>query len=517
MHLRPYQSAAIDAARARIRAGAKRCLIICPTGGGKTVLAAEIIRTACEKGSRSLFLAHRRELIIQTSEKLRRFGVRHGVIMGDMPMALQHQVQVGSVQTLARRADVLGRVDLLFLDEGHHATTANEYSRLLARWPNAKVVGLTATPWRLDGAGLADVFDAHVVATTPRQLREDGFLVPVGGWEYEAIDTDGARLKGGDFVARDLAASATSRRVVGDIVSEYLLHAAGKRAVLFAISVEQSQLMVQAFLEAGVPAEHVDGSIPTAQRDAVLRRLRSGDTLVVANCNVLTEGFDCPELEVCILARPTLSTSLYLQMVGRVLRTVCFDCHEPCPAQAEVCPSCGSSNVKRLARIHDHAGCLAAHGHPFADRDFSPEVSARAPRKGKKDKDGEARRLRCSSCNSVTSAWPCDACGFAPEPKELKIEYEPAAARNEIAADGAAPSPKRKQRSAEERAKWWEERYRFDDGAVARRLFFEKMVAKHGPGRAAYVYRWTSGFKESAPKEWRVPQALQEAPGGGSP
>lgn len=501
MHLRPYQSAAIEATRERIRAGAKRCLIIIPTGGGKTVVASEIIRVAMAKGSRTLFLAHRRELILQTCDKLRRFGVPHGVIMAGMRPALQHQVQVASVQTLARRGGSLERVDLIFLDEAHHVTTANQYSALLARWPGARAVGLTATPWRLDGHGLGDVFDAHVVATTPRQLRDEGFLVPVGGWEYEAIDTERARVQQGDYVAKDLEASATSRRVVGDIVSEWMLHAAGKRTVLFTVTVAQSQLMVQAFREAGVPAEHVDGTMPAAERDAILQRLRSGETLIVSNCNVLTEGFDCPELEVCVLARPTLSTSLYLQMVGRVLRTVCFDCHAPSSALESECSSCGSTNVKRIARLHDHAGCLAAHGHPFAERDWNPEVASRGARKSK---GGTARALRCSACSSVTSRWPCDACGFAPDPKELKIEYEPAAARKEIGAEGAA-APKKRKSTDEERAAAWARRFSGDEERRARWKYFAELAARHGsPGKASHVYYWVSGRTERVPKAWRA-------------
>jgi len=503
VHLRPYQDQAIEAARAHVRRGAKRVLIVMPTGGGKTVVASEIIRGATEKGSRTLFLAHRRELILQTCDKLRRFGVPHGVIMAGIRPALQHQVQVGSVQTLSQRSGVLERVDLLFIDEGHHATVKNQYGRLLVRWPNARVVGLTATPWRLDGQGLSDVFDAHVVATTPRQLRDEGFLTPVGGWEYEAINTDGARVSGGDFLAKDLQASATSQRVVGDIVSEWLLHAAGKRTVLFTVTVEQSQLMVEEFRKAGVPAEHVDGTMPTSERDAILRRLRSGQTLLVSNCNVLTEGFDCPELEVCILARPTLSTSLYLQMVGRVLRPCCLDCHAPSSALSPVCEVCGSANVKRLARLHDHAGCLAAHGHPYAERDFNPQESSRGARKSKKE--GAARRLRCAACNSITSRWPCDACGYSPTPKELKLVYEPAAARKEIGADGA-PAPAKARSTAEQRAEKWALRYRFDTDSSGRRAFYEAMVRKHGE-KAPFIYRWASGFTESAPKAWRAPPA----------
>lgn len=476
MELRPYQVAAVDGARQRIREGAKRVLLIVPTGGGKTVIASEIIHSAAAKGSRVVFLAHRRELILQTCDKLNRFGVRHGVVMAGFTPALHHPVQVASVQTLARRPGHLNRVDLVFLDEAHHVTKENNYSDLLKWWPNAKVVGLTATPWRLDGQGLADVFDSHVIGATPRDLRDQGYLVPVGGWEYEGIDTSGARVKGGDFVAGDLQASATSRRVVGDIVNEWVAHAAGKRTVLFATSIAHSQTMVTEFRRLGVPAEHIDGEMPTAERDAILRRLRSGETLVVCNCNVLTEGFDCPELEVAILARPTLSVSLFLQMVGRVLR-----------------PAIG----KAMARIHDHAGCLAAHGHPYAERDYNPLLTVKAPRKATESRT--ARDKRCSACESVVSDWPCDACGFAPKPAELQVEMEPAE-RREIGADG--PSRKRKSESDKERRAKWALRYEFDDSGAQRHSFLKRMVAKHGLNKGAWVYFWVSGNSERPKPEW---------------
>lgn len=477
MDLRPYQTSAIDAAREKLRAGAKRVLVICPTGGGKTVLAASIIRSACSKGSRVLFLAHRRELIQQTCDKLHRFGVTPGVIQAGFPMALHRPAQVASVQTLIRRPEVLSRVDLIFVDEAHHALGGNTYGKLLDRYPSAPVVGLTATPWRLDGRGLADVFDGHVIVSTPRQLREEGFLVPVGGWQYEAIDTESARVKLGDYSMADLQSSATSKRIVGNIVSEWLLHAAGKRTILFATSVNHSLLMVGSFRNEGVPAEHIDGEMPAEERDAVLHRLRTGQTLVVSNCNVLTEGFDCPELEVCILARPTLSTSLYLQMVGRVLR--------PSPGKA-------------MARLHDHAGCLEAHGHPYAERDYSPELSSR----GDRPKNGSQRppEKKCASCKSVISRWPCDACGYCPSPQELQIEYVEASAKREIKNDGVAPK-QRTETDAERREKW-QRRYLNDVDETARHWFFLRMVEKHGPAKGARVYRWVSGFSEHARAEW---------------
>lgn len=478
MDLRPYQQEAVESARERLRAGAKRVLIVCPTGGGKTVIASDIIRRATERQSRTLFLAHRRELIQQTADKLQRFGVRHGIIMAGERQALQHPVQVASIQTLARRRDVLKSVDLIFFDEAHHAA-AGTYTDVLQWFPSARVVGLTATPWRLDGRGLADVFDAHVLVRTPRELRDEGFLVPVGGWEYEAIDTSHARVQRGDYAVKDLADEAAKPRVVGDIVEEWLRHAEGKRTVVFCVSIEVSKLITAQFRAAGVPAEHVDGEMDTASRDAVLARLRRGETRVVCNCNVLTEGFDCPELEVCVLARPTLSVSLYLQMVGRVLR----------PAEG-----------KTQARIHDHAGCLATHGHPFAHRDYSPEQTVKGNRQPQQDADTRKRNV-CPSCKSVRSGFPCDNCGYSPTPEELQVQFEEAAHARAIVEENSPEEVKRKEMAR---------KYRHTtDGE--RRAFFERMVSKYGVKKAVGVYRWWSGETAWPPYSWREQLAAAAA------
>lgn len=481
--LREYQHQAIARARSSIAKGACSVLLVSPTGSGKTVIASAIIHGASAKGSRTLFLAHRRELIMQTSDKLNSFEVPHGIIMAGEPMALQRPCQVASIQTLRNRRDSLSSVDLIFFDEAHHAA-ADTYQQVLRWFPMAKVVGLTATPWRQDGRGLADIFQDSVLVATPAELRDQGYLVPVCGWAYETIDTSGAKVQGGDYVANQLTSAATSKRIVGDVVGEYLKHASGKRAILFAVSVEASQLMAQAFREAGVAAEHVDGETPKEIRAAILARLRGGETHVVCNCNVLTEGFDLPELEVCILMRPTLSPGLYLQMVGRILR--------PAPG-------------KDVARIHDHAGLLATLGHPYQTRDYQPAISESVNLTRKEaEKKREKKEKRCPRCDSIYYRWPCDGCGYSPTPEEL---FEAEAHARAIEADALALAsasvrdPKTVALAEKFARATWKER----------REFFERMAIRHGPRRAVGVYRWWSGETSWPKKEWKLKAGFYSA------
>ena len=453
--------------------GCRRVLFTCPTVGGKTVIAAEVIRLAVARGSRVLFLAHRRELIDQTADKLTRFEVPHGILLAGRPEVLHRPVQVASVQTLIRRPGRLSHVDLVFIDEAHHVTEENTYNKLLGWYPNAKTIGLTATPWRMDGKGLADIFDGHVMATTPRELRDMGYLVTVGGWEYDALNTKGVRIRMGDFMARELEDRAMSTTLFGNIIAEWKQHAGNVRTVLFACTVKHSKAMADAFQNAGIAAEHVDAETPDTQRAAILDRLRIGETKIVTNVNVITEGFDLPELECVILARPTLSTSLYLQMVGRVLR--------PAPGKA-------------AARIHDHARCLASHGHPYALRDFSPSRTALSPRLAADGGSSASPTLHCPDCSSVTSAWPCDACGGLPT-REKQIEIEMAARRVAISEDGTAP--RRRKSGVEELRLQFEQLEEFE----RKRAFF-KFVRKHGPRKALGVYRWWSGETAWPPRAW---------------
>lgn len=316
IELRPYQHRSIAELRPVLR---ERPLLVLPTGAGKTTVACEMIRRVTEHGHRTLFIAHRQELIDQAVARLAEFGLEAGVIMaGRTPR--ESPIQVGTVQTLARR-DV-PPADFVVVDEAHHvAEGAKQYLRVLKNYSHAWTVGLTATPFRLDGKGLGFVFGAIVAPVTVRELIDAGaILEPEVFAPGGAPDLRGVKSRGGDFSQDDLDERFNRRELVGSIVEHWKTLAGGRRTIVFAVSLAHSRLIVERFREAGIAAEHVEAGSP--DRAGIFARLKSGETLVVSNVGIATEGWDLPDLEVCILARPTKSLALHLQMVGRIMRAV---------------------------------------------------------------------------------------------------------------------------------------------------------------------------------------------------
>lgn len=422
--LRPYQLEGIERVREVLRSGKRRIVFVLATGGGKTVVAAHLVQSSVERGKRCLFLAPRRELVRQTFAKLVRMGLapdQVGIIMAGVsskvidsvapdPQTLDDQrlwevyarrrpqapVQVASIDTLRGRQ--LPPADLVIPDECHRSVSPS-CRAILESYDRATIVGLTATPYRADGRGLGELYEEIVVIASPQLLVDEGFLVEPKAWgvpKQSLPDLAGVKTRGGDYDAEQLAEACDKTELIGDIVDHWTRLGRGLRTVVFAASVAHSKRIAARFCEAGIAAEHLDGTTQAAERDAILDRLRRGETRIVSNCGVLCEGWDMPSVKCLILARPTKSTGLYLQMAGRILRP-----YEGLPAI-----------------ILDHAANVTEHGYPTLDRTFSLE-----PRK-KKLSAGAAPAKTCPGCFAILPAALriCD-CGYefpAAERSELE-------------------------------------------------------------------------------------------------
>jgi superfamily II DNA or RNA helicase len=322
--LRPYQRDVIADFRSRLLSNTSKVICVAPTGSGKTIILASIIHEVAKAGLNVLVIAHRREIISQTSSKLLDQDVRHGIVQAGVEPRPLERVQVASIQTLHRRAIGGDRMrlppaDLVVIDEAHHSP-AKTYKKLIDAYPNATVLGLTATPCRGDGRGLGGIFQSIIEAPQVADLIKLGYLVKTR--VYAPVDPDlrGVRTVAGDYNQKQLAERMDRQELVGDIVEHWLKIGERRRTVAFCVDVNHSTHLRDEFVNAGVRCEHIDGGTPRDERDATLARLASGEIEVVTNCMVLTEGWDMPDVGCCILARPTKSIGLYRQMIGRVLR-----------------------------------------------------------------------------------------------------------------------------------------------------------------------------------------------------
>lgn len=401
--LRDYQNEVIADVDRRIAAGVRRLIIVAPTGSGKTVIASAIIRALADEGRRVLVLAHRREIVGQTSRKLHDNGVTAGIIMaGVMPSPLE-PVQVAAVQTLharAMRSDamVLPPADLVVVDECHHAT-ARTWRAIIEAYPNATLIGLTATPARGDGRGLGGIFDALVECPQVQALIDAGYLVPTRVYAPATPDLTGVRVQAGDWNEHQLAERMDRPQLVGDIIGHWHRLAEGRRTVVFATGVQHSIHIRDEFLRSGVRAAHLDGSTPKDERDDILHRLGVGDLDVVTNAMVLIEGWDLPDLGAIVLARPTRKLGLFRQMIGRGLR-----------------PADGKTDCI----IIDHSGATYRHG--FAEDDIAwtldPEDTAlNLVHERRSTRDFHSRLVDCAKCGALrTAGEACRHCGFKPAP-----------------------------------------------------------------------------------------------------
>lgn len=387
MILRPYQEKGVADIRRSLAAGHHAPLYVLPTGGGKTLAFSHIAEQAASKSNRVLILVHRREILGQTMSKLYNLGLSAGQIAAKAPMTQQSPVQVGMISTVVRRIAHVRRPDLIIVDEAHHAV-AGQWQRTLDYWREVPRIGVTATPTRLDGRGLGDIFDDLIVGPTIADLVRDGWLsYPV---VYRPAQEAAMQLhvRRGDFDRKEQAEALSTRAIIGDVIEHYRETMDGLPAVAFCPTVEHAKLVAEQFNSAGYTAAPVWGNMPDKERDAAINGLATGSVQVVTSCDVISEGVDVPVMVGAILLRRTLSLSLYLQQVGRALR--------PAPG-------------KDRAVILDHVGNRYLHGHVLQPREWSLTSERTDPRR-----EPAPVTTECPECYAVWPGRPhrCPACGY---------------------------------------------------------------------------------------------------------
>lgn len=390
--LREYQDDLIQKARAEIRAGGQSVLMVAPTGAGKTALAAFMLGTASGRGKRCWFMVHRRELITQSSRTFDKVGIPHGIISAGFTPDRRAGVQIASVQTLTRRMEGIPAPHMIVWDECHHIASTS-WATIFSTYPDAIHIGLTATPCRLDGRGLGDWFNVMVEGPTTKWLIENGFLSPYKMFAPTIPDMTGVHMRGGDYVGKEAAAKMDRPSITGDAIQHYQRLCDHKRAIVFATNIEHSKHVVAQFNASGYPAAHLDGTTDRRIRDQTLRDFEAGRIKVVSNVDLFGEGFDLPAIEAVILLRPTQSTGLYLQMVGRGLRT---------------------ADGKAHATILDHAGNVFRHGLPDEVREWNLDAK---PKK-KKDREAAPTVQQCDQC--FYSGEPFSTCPVCGHEKEVQ-------------------------------------------------------------------------------------------------
>jgi len=387
---------------------AARVLMVIPTGGGKTVTATLIIAAMVAHGRRVLVLVHRRELLQQWSLKLHTAGVDHGLIAAGYPSRPEAMVQVAMVSTLHARAVRTATMDmppadLVVIDEAHHVP-AGTWSRILEAYPDAHVLGATATPCRADGRGLGGFFRVMVRGPSTAELIASGFLAPFRVIAPSRPDLSKIRVARGDYRRDELAAAMDRPQLVGDVTTQWLRHGEGRKTIVYAVDRGHATHIAASFGEANVIAAVIDGETPVDDRDALLRKFAAGDIQVIVNVGVFVEGTDIPDVSCIVIARPTKSIGLYLQMVGRGLRT------------APLKPDC---------IIIDHAGVVEAHGFPDEPIEWAlaPDKKLRQPLKEARSKRRAMALVDCPECGGAR--WQgshCTGCGWRPRTRAEAVE-----------------------------------------------------------------------------------------------
>lgn len=305
-----------------------------PTGTGKTRLFVSVIKDFFNYSRdnrfaiKVLILVHRTELIEQISNELGiEYNLAHGIIQSGDKERKKYPIQLASVQTLSRRLDNWSNknFDVIIVDEAHHIT-ANSYQKIIKAFPGAKLLGVTATPVRLNGEGFTDTFEKLIISPSVKSFIEHGYL---SKYDYYSVahsseiqkEIDGIKkFSQGDYAEQELERVCDNDRVRAQVVKAYLDYANGKKGIVYTINKQHNKNLCEEFKEKGISCVAIDSDTPKDLREKYIEDFRNGKYSIICNVNLFSEGFDCPDIEFIQLARPTKSLALYLQQVGRGLR-----------------------------------------------------------------------------------------------------------------------------------------------------------------------------------------------------
>ena len=366
----------------------KRVIMLAPCGAGKTVIASSIMQDSIKKGKKVWFIVHRRELENQAHNTLERYEIP------------KDNIKIYMAQSLARKLNNIDEIpDLIIFDECQHCTS-NTYLKIINKFPNTYILGLTATPTRLMGKPLGDVFETIVSEVTARQLINMGYL---SSYDYYAppldLNLSNVKIRKGDYDSDDLDKEMSKKKIYGDIIKTYKKLANNKKTIIYCHSVEYSKKIEDLFTRNGYSIKHFDGTTPSKERDKIIEDFRNDKIQILTNVDLIGEGFDVPSCDCVLLLRPTQSLCLYIQSSTRCLR----------------------KNGNNKSIIIDYVGNIQRHGSPTMDREW--RLDKKVKDYINENDDGTLKIRVCQECFGTFQTAPvCPYCGAVYETTPIEIQ-----------------------------------------------------------------------------------------------
>jgi DNA repair protein RadD len=406
MKLFPDQEELINNVREKLVEGNKSVLIQAGTGSGKTIVASTIVKSAFEKRKNVLFVVPRIDLIRQTSNTFHAFNIPHGFIASGRYYNQRENIFIASKDTLIRKYEsIKKKFDLCIFDEAHFGGDGlNELIQFYK--PNSTLLGLTASPWDMEGRGMAHQYNTMVCGKSIRWLIDNNRLSRYKAYAPSHLDLSQIGMVAGDFNKKQLAEKMEADvLLMGDTVNHYKNHAMGKRGVTFCVRRKHSEMMAAAYRDAGVMAVHMDGDTPDEVRVKIAKAFAKGEIQQICNCDLLTFGYDLAsisESNACVEClsdcQPTKSLAKQLQKWGRNLR---YD---------------GTEHV-----FFDHANNFETHGLPCDEREWTLEPREKKRRSSEKERSIPVKQ--CPKCFYVHSpSKSCPECGYIYPIQERSVE-----------------------------------------------------------------------------------------------